>query len=123
MKTTSESLSEGLRELRKANWAQTGLYSHAFLSLSIGFEWILKFTYIIHHALLHAGTYPTERELKNQCNHDLERLFSYGLSVHRRLPGEDKRYELPSDGIETYIPGIGRDSKTSIENCGIRRCG
>jgi hypothetical protein len=99
----SQSLSEGLRELRKANYAQTGLYSHAFLSLSIGFERILKLIYIIDYALRHAGTYPTERELKNQCNHDLERLFNYALSVHRRLPGGDKRYELPSDGIENDI--------------------
>jgi hypothetical protein len=37
-----QSIGAGLAALRKANYAATGLYSHAFFSLTIGLERMLK---------------------------------------------------------------------------------
>jgi len=98
----SQSLSAGLTSLRKANYAATGLYSHAFFSLSIGLERLLKLIFLVDFALQNAGTFPSEAVLRNQFRHDLKKLFDYALTVHARLP-RSNRFPLPADGLEVRI--------------------
>ncbi len=96
-------ISAGLAALRKANYAATGLYSHAFFSLSIGLERLLKLIFIIDHAIQNGGKYPTERDLRTKFGHNLDKLFAHAKSVHQRLPNKRQRYELPPDGVENDI--------------------
>src|SRR5262249_50693073 len=91
----AQSISAGLGTLRRANYAQTGFYSHAFFSLSIGLERLLKLIFLIDHALQNGGAFPSEGDLRNSFGHDLEKLFAHAMAVHRRMPKPDERYELP----------------------------
>lgn len=80
------SLSAGLTALRKANYAHPGVYSHAFFSLSIGLERMLKILYIMDYLIEH-GIFPSDKNLR-AIGHDIEKLFAqakqiktkYGLS-------------------------------------------
>ena len=99
---SGQSLGEGLAALRKANYAATGLYSHAFFSLSIGFERILKLIFIIDHKIQN-NSYPTNDELKNKFGHNIEELYKYAKTVYDRLQNKYNKYELISGGIEENI--------------------
>lgn len=98
----SQSISAGLTALRKANYAANGLYSHAFFSLSIGFERLLKLVYLIDFAILN-GRFPTDQELRSRFGHDITKLYSYAVGVHERLPKQDERFPLLRGGIEDSI--------------------
>ena len=102
----SQSISAGLTALRRANYAATGLYSHAFFSLSIGLERLLKLIFIIDHTIQYNLTYPTEQDLRRRFGHDLEKLFTNAIRVHRRLPDRRQRYELSTDSLESEILGF-----------------
>jgi len=98
-----QSISAGLGALRSANYATTGLYSHAFFSLSIGLERLLKILFLIDHALHNEGSYPSDKELKDEFGHDLVKLFSRARKIHESLPSKDRRYAFSSGGIEDDI--------------------
>ena len=100
---SGQSISAGLTAIRKANYAANGLYSHAFFSLSIGIERLLKLIFILYYAESNAGRFPSEDILKKQLGHDLQKLYTYALSVHERLPDKQRRYELAENGIECSI--------------------
>lgn len=99
---SGQSISLGLNSLRKANCAMTGLYSYAFFSLSIGFERLLKLIFLIDHKIKN-GEYPEEKKFREDFNHDIYKLYKYALTVHKRLPNKEKRYEISSNGIENNI--------------------
>lgn len=96
------SISSGLEALRKADYTDKGLYSHAFFGLSIGLERLLKLIVLIDYAVLNAGTYP-EAEYLKQLGHDIERLHSEARRVHDRLPDREGRYDFPPGGLEDDI--------------------
>lgn len=98
----SQSLSAGLTALRKANYAANGLYSHAFFSLSIGFERLLKLIYLIDFAVLN-GRFPMDSELRSRFGHDIAKLYTYAVGVHERLPKQEGRFPLSRGGIEDLV--------------------
>lgn len=93
------SISSGLEALRKANYADKGLYNQAFFGLSIGLERLLKLIVILDFALLNNGTYPDDAYLR-RFGHDIERLYIEARTVHRRLANPERRYEFPIGGLE-----------------------
>jgi hypothetical protein len=59
------SLSAGLAALRKANYAQVGIYSQAFFNLSTGFERFFKLLYILDR-LIESRSFPTDKDLSQR---------------------------------------------------------
>ncbi len=98
-----QSLSAGLASLRKANYAMTGLYSHAFFSLSIGLERTLKLIYLLGEATVSNGVFPKEADLKTKFGHDINKLFSYVLQIQDRPYLRENPYPLSQSGIELEI--------------------
>src|SRR5258708_559970 len=78
------SIFAGLSALNRANYAQTGLYSYAFFSLSIGLERVLKLIFLIDHEI-QTGTSPTNKELRIY-GHNIEKLFEYVNSRYALFP-------------------------------------
>lgn len=99
----SQSISAGLNALRKANYAATGLYSHAFFSLSIGLERLLKLIFILDYIVENHGKFPDESVLKRKFRHNIALLFSYAQSVDLKMQSRNDRYPLPENGIESDI--------------------
>jgi hypothetical protein len=98
-----QSISAGLGALRKANYAATGLYSHAFFSLSIGFERVLKLLYIIDYGITHSRAIPSEDILRNTFGHDLEKLFQFSRTLYSKSTRDWPEFNLPVGGIEDKI--------------------
>src|SRR5712691_11621282 len=97
-----QSLSSGLTALRKANYADKGMYVQAFFGLSIGLERLLKLIVLIDFALRNRGTYPGNADLR-RFGHDIQLLFAEARTVHNRLPKPEGRYEIPVGGLEDDI--------------------
>jgi hypothetical protein len=98
----SHSISSGLEALRKANYADKGLYNHAFFGLSIGLERLLKLIVLIDFAILNGGTYPDDAYFR-KLGHNIQLLYSEARIVHGRLSNPRGRYEIPSSGLESDI--------------------
>jgi hypothetical protein len=98
-----QSISSGLESLRKANYAATGHYSHAFFSLSIGLERMGKLIFIVDQMIKNNGATPTDQDLRTRFGHKIEKIFEYVETVHCALPDQDERYPLAADGIERQI--------------------
>jgi len=99
----SQSISAGLTSLRKANYAATGLYSHAFFSVTIGLERLLKIIFLLDVAIQTGGAYPTDQDLRTRFGHDIRKLFSFAREIHARLPNEGSRFPLNPGGLEDDI--------------------
>jgi hypothetical protein len=98
----SHSISSGLEALRKANYADKGLYNHAFFGLSIGLERLLKLIVLIDFALLNGGTFPDDAYFR-ALGHDIQQLYSEARRVHARLANPRDRYEIANQGLENDI--------------------
>ena len=97
------SISVGLDSLRKANYAEVGLYSRAFFNLSIGIERTGKLIFFVDFMNRNAGQLPTEANLKKTFGHDLSKIYSHTLEIHNKLPKPRRRYPIPDNDIETKI--------------------
>ncbi|WP_428674880.1 hypothetical protein [Reyranella sp.] len=98
----SQSISSGLTTLRKAYYSSTGLYSHAFFSLAIGFERLLKIIVIIDYAVRHSGALMPERMLR-KYGHDIGLLFADARLARARTASRSDIFDLPANGIEADI--------------------
>ncbi|MEN5110494.1 hypothetical protein ABE521_16765 [Pseudomonas sp. TWI672] len=70
-----ELLGAGATQIRKANYANQGMYFQAFSNLSIGLERIGKLCLTLDHFISTNGDFPTEEHLKNKIGHDLIKLY------------------------------------------------
>lgn len=98
-----QSISAGLAALRQADYAATGKYNHAFFSLSIGIERMLKLIVMIDYALEHKGHFPSAQMLKKTYGHDIEKLFKHARAIHEKRFSKKSLYRISEGGIETRI--------------------
>lgn len=100
-----QSVSAGLAALSRANYATTGLYSHAFFSLSVGFERTLKLISVLDYQLDYAGASPTTGALK-AFGHDISSLSKHVAAIAgKRLSGEEL-YAYDPSSIEDQIVDV-----------------
>jgi hypothetical protein len=71
----------------------TGFYNQAFFNISIGFERLLKLIFLIEYRLTHAGTFPSEEDLRSRFGHDLKRLFEEAIAIRQRLQDKGQRFQ------------------------------
>ena len=93
------SLSGGLSALSKANYAQDGLYGHAFFGLSVGMERTLKLIFILD-MLINDNRFPADKELRG-FSHNLVELFEKAEEI--RVRHAIKPASLVSKGVERSI--------------------
>lgn len=98
-----QSISGGPTALRRANYAATGLYNHAFFSLSIGIEGLLKLIFLIDYAIRNNGRFPSHVDFKRRFGHDLMKLYEYARMVHDEMPDKSRCYEISVGDIEEKI--------------------
>lgn len=94
----AESLFAGLTALRKANYAQKSLYNHAFFSISIGLERMMKLAILVECRTRPNGAYPTEKEFRDKYGHNLKRLFAK-IEEIREDYSDRLRWDLPNREI------------------------
>jgi hypothetical protein len=94
----AESLFAGLTALRQANYAQKSLYNHAFFSISIGLERMMKLAILIECRTRPNGAYPTEEEFRKKYGHSLKRLFAKIEGI-REGYSDRLRWDLPNREI------------------------
>jgi hypothetical protein len=78
---TKEILGEGATQIRKANYAQKGIYFLSFTSLSTGLERIGKLCLMLDYYIHNNGLFPNAKCLKNDIGHDLDRLYSKSKEI------------------------------------------
>lgn len=108
----AEHLGNGATILGKANYAHHAHYGQAFFSLSTGFERAAKLAFVVDHALVNSGAFPSNEEVRGY-GHDLVRLLNQVDSIaERRGMSDDVR--LPSSEIHSGIITVLTDFANNI---------
>nr|WP_156889300.1 hypothetical protein [Halomonas sp. 1513] len=81
---TKEVLGAGATQIRKANYANKGIYFQAFTSLATGLERIGKLCLMLDYYASNGGSFPDFKYLKNEIGHDIELLYERSLEVAAR---------------------------------------
>lgn len=81
---TKEVLGAGATQIRKANYANKGIYFQAFTSLATGLERIGKLCLMLDYYASNSGAFPDFKYLKNEIGHDIELLYERSLEVAAR---------------------------------------
>lgn len=102
------SLASGLHSLARANYADKGLFTHAFFNLATGLERMMKLVFLIDHALMNAGAFPTNDVMQNRFRHDLVKLYEAAKTTRARLlaDGDDIHWTLPDEVLASRIIGV-----------------
>ena len=98
----AEQLALGTTLLGRASHAYPGLYSQAFFALSIGFERTGKLIFISNYAIVHGGTFPSDKDLRN-IGHRLEPLLAECEEIGATLDQQREFAHRPADGIHQAI--------------------
>lgn len=82
---TKEMLGAGATQIRKANYAQKGIYFQSFTSLSTGLERIGKLCLMLDYYIDNNGKFPDFNYLKKDIGHKIDLLYQRSLDVkHKR---------------------------------------
>ncbi len=94
---SSMSLSQGLTILRKADFVKKAYASHAFFSLSIGIERLIKLI-LIYDYRLNNNRFPDNRYLKS-FGHEIGALFVKAKSISLSMNKEKLYADVEGDNI------------------------
>jgi hypothetical protein len=100
----AESLYSGLTALRKANYAQSSLYNHAFFGITIGLERLAKLV-ILLDSRARTGAYPSDKDFRTAYGHRLTRLFEKVEEIRLRHP-TSLNWSIPDRGVTMTALGI-----------------
>lgn len=81
---TKEMLGSGATQIRRANYAQKGIYFQAFTSLSTGLERIGKLCLILDFYIDNQGKFPDLKYLKEYVGHDILLLYVNSIEIIKR---------------------------------------
>lgn len=100
---TREILGTGVTQLGKANYASKGSYFNAFSSITIGLERIGKMVLMLDYYLHNNKTFPTNRYIKNEIGHDLNKLYQKSQEIKVNYEGEFTFLNQLNDPIQIQI--------------------
>lgn len=95
------SLGVGLTFIRKYNYSQEGYLMHAFFSLSIGMERLMKLI-LLYDFRYKNGRYPNNSYLKNY-SHDLYKLFNQINKIAEDYGLTELKKDIKKDSINIKI--------------------
>lgn len=78
---TKEMLGSGATQIRKANYANKGVYFQAFTSLSTGLERIGKLCLMLDHFIDNDGKFPDVAYMKNEIGHKIEIIYEKSATI------------------------------------------
>ena len=78
---TRDMLGGGATQIRKANYAQKGVYFQAFTSLSTGLERIGKICLMLDHYIKNNGEFPDINYMKREIGHNIFLLYEKSLKI------------------------------------------
>jgi hypothetical protein len=78
---TKDMLGSGATQIRKANYAEKGIYFQAFTSLSTGLERIGKLCLMLDYYINNNGKFPDYNYLKKEIGHKIDLLYKKSLEV------------------------------------------
>lgn len=81
---TKEMLGSGATQIRKANYAQKGIYFQAFTSLSTGLERIGKLCLMLDYYIENKGEFPSFKYLKNEIGHKIIAIYEKSLLLKKK---------------------------------------
>lgn len=96
---TREVLGSGATQIRKANYAQKGIYFQAFTSLSTGLERIGKLCLMLDFYIDNNGAFPSMKYLKYEIGHNLLILYQKSKAVVEK---RSISFDFPAD-VESDI--------------------
>lgn len=105
----AQSICAGLTALRKADYSRSGLYSHAFFCLSIGFERLAKLLIVADDRTSPPFRYPTNSDFKRRYGHDLMRLFEEVETRRAKYGEQEFRWTLPDRALALEVLSVLRD--------------
>lgn len=73
----------GLTQIRKANYAELGIYWQAFTNLSVGLERLAKLVILLDYLIHNNGNYPDFETLK-RYGHNLNKLYKISQEISNR---------------------------------------
>ena len=98
-------LGEGLTALQKADFVKFAHAQHAFFSLSIGLERLLKLTLIYEYRRINDGQFPDNNYLRD-FGHNIKDLFSSTVSIANTLGCAGYHSDVVNDDICSGIIGF-----------------
>lgn len=78
---TKEMLGAGATQIRKANYANKGIYFQAFTSLSTGLERIGKLCLMLDYYIETKGEFPDFKYLKNEIGHNITTIYEKSVVI------------------------------------------
>lgn len=103
---TNQILGSGVTLLGKANYAEKGFYFTSFTAISTGLERIGKLCLILDYYIDNDGQFPTEKELKYEIGHDLEKLYKKSIKLISKHKIEHQYFEKVESEICKRILNI-----------------
>lgn len=91
---TREMLGSGSTQIRRANYAQKGIYFQAFTSLSTGLERIGKLCLILDFYIDNNGAFPNIKYLMNDIGHNILLLYKKSIAVVEK---RSIAFDFPTD--------------------------
>lgn len=95
----------GVTVLGRANHAQTGFYTQAFFSLSIGVERMGKLIFLADHAIRNGGDFPTDQDFR-AISHNLSSLLAKCEDIGAGLNQNRDYMVRPADPIHRGIEDV-----------------
>lgn len=97
-------MAAGLTTIRKAHYANTGIYTNAFFQLTIGLERILKLILVVDFMLDNGGGFPDDKYVRAKGHSLLELIKSARDVANRR--SLKVGYAYPDDPITDAIVDV-----------------
>ncbi len=96
---TNQILGSGVTLLGKANYAEKGYYFTSFTAISTGLERIGKLCLILDFYIQNSGKFPSEKVLKYEIGHNLEKLYEKSVVLVDRYQIEHEYLEKVESDI------------------------
>ena len=81
---TKEMLGSGATQIRRANYAQQGVYFQSFTSLSTGLERIGKLCLMLDHYIETKGEFPNAKFFQTKIRHDISLIYAESMKIIQR---------------------------------------
>ena len=80
-------LNSGVTQIRKANYAEKGIYYQSFINLSVGIERVSKLCILLDFYIKNNGQFPNDKFLR-KIGHDINKLYTMSINIKQEYTFE-----------------------------------
>ena len=103
---TKEILGIGVTQIRKANYAQKGIYYQSFTCLATGLERLGKICLLLNYYIDNSGTFPNDSYFKKHLGHNVLKIFDECTHIIHNKDMSNKFLIIYDDDIHNNILSI-----------------